>query len=75
MANCDHLGQYVILYSERDEGGNNPVEYSDQAIILLTVIDWWYSVKHYTLDVLLFDILCVVLNCFMGYWRVRRYHS
>ena len=39
IVNCDHLGQYVIFYSERDEGGNNPVGYSDQAIILLTLID------------------------------------
>jgi len=37
--NCDHLGQYVIFYSELDEGGNNPVGYSDKAIILPTLID------------------------------------
>ena len=36
---CNHLGQYVIFYNERDEGGNNPAGYSPEAIIELCNVE------------------------------------
>ena len=33
--NCNHLGQHVIIYNERNEGGNNPAGYTTYAILEL----------------------------------------
>jgi hypothetical protein len=32
-------GEFVILYNERDEGGNNPVGYSTEAIMELCHVE------------------------------------
>ena len=37
--NCDHLGQYVIFYNERDELGNNTAGYSNEVIIELCNVE------------------------------------
>jgi len=37
--NCNHLGQYVIIYNERDEGGNNLAGYSTEAMLLLCHVE------------------------------------
>jgi hypothetical protein len=36
---CNHLGQYVIFYNERDEDGNNQQGYSNEAIIELCHVE------------------------------------
>jgi hypothetical protein len=36
---CNHLGQYVIFYNERDAGGDNPTGYSDEAIVELCNVE------------------------------------
>ena len=39
IVNCNHLGQYVIIYNERNKSGNNPAGYSPEAIIELCNVE------------------------------------
>ena len=36
---CNHLGQYVIFYNEREEDGKNHPKYSPEAIIELCHVE------------------------------------
>jgi hypothetical protein len=36
---CNHLGQYVIFYNERDKLGNNPAGYSNEVLIELCNVE------------------------------------